>query len=182
MTAPLTLSLPEARRFHCKAVLLSARVPDVAAALRHHGYIQIDPINVCGRMQDLILRNRVQGYREGDLFRFLHGSEKARLPTEERQAFEHHLPHTHILVALPLEAWPYLLATMRHRTGTDSTWSGKLDDRESKLAGRILARWLSGAPWLPMMWTMINAPTTAGAARPRWPRPLCRSSSSMVAS
>lgn len=146
MTVPLSLSLSNARRFHCKAVLLGAMVPDVATALRHHGYIQIDPINVCGRMQDLILRNRVQGYREGDLFRFLHGSEQAPLPAGERQAFEHHLPHTHILVALPLEAWPYLLATMRHRTGTDSTWSGKLDDRESKLAERILAEMAERGP------------------------------------
>lgn len=139
MTAPLTLSLSDARRFHCRTVLLGAAAPDVATALHHHGYIQIDPINVCGRMQDLILRNRVQDYREGDLFRLLHGTADAPLAAESRQAFEHHLPHTHILTALPKEAWPYLLATMRHRTGTDSTWSGKLDDREAPLAAKILA-------------------------------------------
>ena len=36
-------------------------------ALDHLGYAQIDPINVTGRMHELILRNRVIGYREGAL-------------------------------------------------------------------------------------------------------------------
>jgi uncharacterized protein YcaQ len=53
---------------------LDAPLPDIAAALHHLGYVQIDPINVCGRMHDLILRNRLAGYREGDLMRHLHGT------------------------------------------------------------------------------------------------------------
>jgi uncharacterized protein YcaQ len=55
-------------------------VADVGAALAHHGYIQIDPINVCGRMHDLILRHRVTAYREGDLMRHLHGDGPPRKP------------------------------------------------------------------------------------------------------
>lgn len=126
-----------ARRFLRRAVLLDAPVPDIDTALAHHGYIQIDPINVCGRMHDLILRNRVQGYREGDLMRHLHGDADPR-PAAERTAFEHHLPDTHVLVAFPLTAWPHLLAAMRRRTRTHGAWSGKLTLRERQLATHIL--------------------------------------------
>src|SRR5690606_12518689 len=70
----LTVTPENARRFMRRALLLDQPVPDVATALAHHGYVQIDPINVCGRMHDLILRNRVSGYREGDLMRHVHGN------------------------------------------------------------------------------------------------------------
>ena len=39
-----------------RALLLDTPVPDVGAALAHHGYVQIDPINVCDRTADLMLR------------------------------------------------------------------------------------------------------------------------------
>lgn len=112
----------------------------VAAALAHHGYVQIDPINVCGRMHDLILRPRVKGYREGDLMRFLHGADEDERPQrpELRTAFEHHLPSTGILAALEAEAWPYLRRAMRERTRRTSAWSGRLTPREAELAKRIL--------------------------------------------
>lgn len=119
-------------------MLLDRPAPSIEAALAHHGFIQIDPINVCGRMHDLILRNRVAGYREGDLMRHLHGVSDDPHPPLRRTAFEHHLPGSNNLAAMPLDAWPYLLATMRLRTGHDSTWSGKLDERETKLAKSIL--------------------------------------------
>ena len=67
--APIDVSALAARRFMRRALLLDAPVPSLTDALAHHGYIQIDPINVCGRMHDLIARNRVVGYREGDLMR-----------------------------------------------------------------------------------------------------------------
>jgi uncharacterized protein YcaQ len=115
----------------------------VAAALAHHGYVQIDPINVCGRMHDLILRTRVAGYREGGLMRFLHGKADAAgggaLPAERRTAFEHHLPSTHILVALEAEAWPHLRRAMRERSRRAGAWSGRLTAREAELAKRIFA-------------------------------------------
>ena len=126
-----------ARRFLRRALLLDAPVADLGTALGHHGYIQIDPINVCGRMHDLILRHRVQGYREGDLMRHLHG-EVSPLPAAARTAFEHHLPDTHVLVAFPLDAWPHLLAAMHQRTRTHGAWSGKLTPRERDLAPHIL--------------------------------------------
>ena len=121
-----------------QALLLDTPAPTVTDALAHHGYIQIDPINVCGRMHDLIARNRVAGYREGDLMRYVHGDASV-LPADQRVAFEHHLPSTHVLVAFGLEAWPHLLATMRARTKRSGAWSGRLSPRERELAGHILA-------------------------------------------
>jgi uncharacterized protein YcaQ len=122
-----------------RAVGLDAPVADLAVALRHHGYIQIDPINIAGRMHDLILRNRIAGYREGDLMRHLHGPEGSSLVAETRTAFEHHLPDTGVLVAFPLEAWPHLLAAMRARTKRTGPWSGRLSPREKDLSARLLA-------------------------------------------
>ena len=145
MSPVLQVTPLAARRFLRRALLLDALVPDIATALSHHGYIQIDPINVCGRMHDLILRNRVQGYREGDLMRHLHGADEP-LPAAQRQAFEHHLPDTHVLVAFPLNAWPHLLAAMRLRTRTRGAWAGKLTPRERDLAVQLLAEITARGP------------------------------------
>lgn len=136
---PPAIDVPvsHARRFMRRALLLDTPAPSVGAALAHHGYIQIDPINVCGRMHDLIARNRVADYREGDLMRHLHGDDTP-LAAAERRAFEHHLPNTGTLVALGLEAWPHLLAAMRARTKRSGAWSGRLLRRETELANRIL--------------------------------------------
>ncbi|MDB6075258.1 MAG: hypothetical protein JWO89_2898 [Verrucomicrobiaceae bacterium] len=146
VSAPLRLSSADARRFHRRAVLLDAPAPGVGEALAHHGFIQIDPINVCGRMHDLILRNRVAGYREGGLMEYVHGPASSPLPAEQRTAFEHHLPHSSVLAVMGLEAWPYLLAAMRRRTTGDSSWSGKLDARQRPLAKAILAELAARGP------------------------------------
>jgi hypothetical protein len=135
---PLHLDPATARRFMRRALLLDAPAPDIATALAHHGYIQIDPINVCGRMHDLILRNRVQGYREGDLMRHLHGA-GGTLSARQRLAFEHHLPSERTLVALPLDAWPFLRAEMRRRAWQTGSWSGRLSPVQKKLSVRLLA-------------------------------------------
>ena len=58
-------------------------------------------------MESPVLRNRVAAYREEGLMHFLHGRDET-LNAEQRTAFEHHLPGSHILVAMPLEAWPHL--------------------------------------------------------------------------
>lgn len=135
---PLPLAVAAARRFARRALLLDAPAPDLATALAHHGYCQIDPLNVCGRMHDLILRPRVAGYREGDLMRHLHGSGPTPRPAAERTAFEHHLPTSHQLVAFPLAAWPHLLGAMRRRTRRAGAWSGRLSAREEALAAHLL--------------------------------------------
>jgi uncharacterized protein YcaQ len=145
---PPALVIPSAvaRRFARCALGLDAPFPDVAAALAHHGFIQIDPINVCGRMHDLILRNRVAGYRESDLTRHLHGANGAPLPAEKRLAFEHHLPDSHVLAAFPLEAWPHLLAAMHARSRRPGAWSGRLTPRERELAPHLLAEIAAHGP------------------------------------
>lgn len=139
MKAPLALTLAQARRFMIRATGLEGAFDQVSEALRHLGFVQIDPINVCGRMQDHILRHRVRGYREQDLMRHVHGE-------GPRQAFEHHLPDSSNLAALPLEAWPHLQRTMRERERGDSSWSGKLTPAERKLADRVLARITAEGP------------------------------------
>ncbi|HEY5228367.1 MAG TPA: crosslink repair DNA glycosylase YcaQ family protein, partial [Opitutaceae bacterium] len=136
-----SLSRLEARRFLRRAHLLDARAPDIASAIRHHGYVQIDPINVCGRMHDLILRNRVSGYQEGGLNRHIHGDvEGEGQHPSKRGAFEHHLPSTSILVAFPLESWPHLQSAMLARTRRTGAWSGRLTPREKEFSARILER------------------------------------------
>ena len=138
MPPALSVSQLDARRFARRAVGLDVAFPDIASALAHHGYIQIDPINVCGRMHDLILRNRVSDYRAGGLMRHIHGG-SATLTAGERTAFEHHLPDSAVLTAFPLDAWPHLLAAMHHRTQRDGAWSGRLTPDESALSKDILA-------------------------------------------
>ena len=96
-------------------------------------------------MHDLILRNRVAGYREGDLMRHLHGDAQC-LTVEQRTAFEHHLPDTNVLVAFRLDAWPHLLAAMHRRTRRPGAWSGKLTAREHELARHILAEMAERGP------------------------------------
>ena len=141
----LTVTPLAARRFLRRALLLDRPAPDIGTALVHHGYIQIDPINVCGRMHDLILRNRVAGYREGDLMRHLHGN-ATPLTAAQRTAFEHHLPDTHVLVAFPVAAWPLLLGAMRHRTRISGAWSGRLTPREKDFATTLLAEIAARGP------------------------------------
>ncbi|HNC22941.1 MAG TPA: crosslink repair DNA glycosylase YcaQ family protein [Opitutaceae bacterium] len=146
MSEVVTVSPLAARRFMRRALLLDSPAPDVAAALSHLGYVQIDPINVCGRMHDHILRLRVAGYREGDLMRHLHG-DGTPLAAERRLAFEHHLPTPQqILVAFPVTAWPHLLAAMHARTRRAGPWSGRLTPRERELAPSILAELAARGP------------------------------------
>ena len=46
LPAPLDVPVSAARRFMRQALLLDTPAPTVTDALAHHGYIQIDPINV----------------------------------------------------------------------------------------------------------------------------------------
>jgi hypothetical protein len=135
------VSAREARGFLRRAHLMDAKVPDIGTVLAHHGYVQIDPLNICGRMHDHILRNRVVGYTEGGLMRHIHGGGgQGRIAAERRVAFEHHLPSAQILVAFPLDAWPHLHSAMRARAKRQSAWMGRLTPREKEFAARILAR------------------------------------------
>jgi uncharacterized protein len=137
----------EARRFLRRVHWVDSPAPDIGTVLSYHGYIQIDPLNVCGRMHDHILRNRVAGYREGALMRHLHGDEGGKpLAAEKRTAFEHHLPSTDVLVAFPLDAWPFLHEAMRDRTRRQSGWLGRFTPRERDFAKRILEKVSESGP------------------------------------
>jgi uncharacterized protein YcaQ len=129
---PLACDREDARRFMRRATALDTPLPDVGSALAHLGFAQIDPINVCGRMHDLVLRNRVAGYREGDLQRHLHPERG------ERPALEHFLPGQGILAAFPVQDWRFLAPHARERARSDSGFSGKLDARQRRLARRVL--------------------------------------------
>jgi uncharacterized protein YcaQ len=132
MGSPIDVSRLAARAFHRRAVLLDAKARDVASALDHHGYVQIDPINICGRMHDLMLRNRVEGYREGDLHRHLYGG-------AARPGFEHYLPGAGILVAFPMSAWTFLPEATREWRLRRGMYERKLPARHEKVARFILA-------------------------------------------
>ena len=147
MPPALKLTPADARAFVHRALLFAAPSPDLDTALAYHGYVQIDPINVCGRMHDLILRNRVVGYREDDLMRHLHGEPDAPLAAGARTAFEHHLPSQQsILVAFALDAWPHLQTANRARRKHTGTWSGRLDARQRRLAEHILGEIAARGP------------------------------------
>ena len=139
--APLTVNARAARRFLRTALGLDAPHRDVAAALTYHGFVQLDPINVCGRMHDLILRNRVAAYCEHDLLRYAHGQAlngSSPLPPSRRTAFEHYVPRSGVLAVFPLEAWPYLAPAMEERARRPRGYAGRLSADEEVLAQRIL--------------------------------------------
>ena len=141
---PISLDIPTARRFALLTTGLVEPFSDVGTALEHHGFIQIDPINVCGRMHEHIARNRVSGYRQGDLHQHLHGiaddapTGTAVKPAQERTAFEHFHPGRIVLATFPADAWPYLCPIMKLRARSPGSWGGKLTAAEARLARRIL--------------------------------------------
>lgn len=131
----LAITQKQARRFALQRLGLVRPFHDVGAALRELAYVQLDPINVCGRMHDLILRNRVAGYAEGELLRFLHPGGGA-----QRQAFEHYVPGRGILVVFPMACWPLIAAvTAARRSGRSRTWPARrLTRAEETIADHVL--------------------------------------------
>lgn len=127
------ITTDHARRFLVQTLGLQKPFGSVAQALDELGFIQMDPINVCGRMHDLILRNRVDDYQEGDLLRHAYPG------SVEKAAFEHYLPKQGILVTFPFEAWPFLTRHMELRKKHRSGYTGKLSSAEEKVARYILA-------------------------------------------
>ncbi len=67
MGSPSHMTVRELRRRAVAQTLSPART--VSAAVRDLGFVQADPIQAPARAQDLILRQRVAGYRVGDLDR-----------------------------------------------------------------------------------------------------------------
>ena len=128
------ISREHARRFVLAATRLQSPGGQLEHVLRHLGYVQLDPLNVCGRMQDLILRHRVTGYRPGALLDYIHGTAgQAHAP---REGFEHYIPNKGILVAWPGEAYPWIRAHLQQSpaTGLRRTFTAQ----ERQLADWIL--------------------------------------------
>ncbi|MFA5263798.1 MAG: crosslink repair DNA glycosylase YcaQ family protein [Opitutaceae bacterium] len=129
----------------------------MGSALAHMGYVQLDPLNVCGRMHDLILRNRVIGYREGGLLSHVHRA--------SRPGFEHFLPGQGILVAFPREAWRFLIPHMQQRRAQVRGYAGRLSAEEERLAQCILAEIKERGPLL------SDDLAHYGSAKSAWGRP-----------
>jgi len=125
----LTTTPAACRKFLRRVLHLDQPHRTTDAAIRHHGYIQIDPIDVCGKMHDLILRNRVQNYQRDGLL-------KALYQRKDRAFFEHYVG---VLVALPIEDYRYLLPGMKARRTSDR-YSGALDADQKKMARKIIDR------------------------------------------
>jgi len=130
---PHTITLQQARRFALQRLGLVRPFGDVEAALRELAYVQLDPINVCGRMHDLVLRNRVAGYTEGDLLHFVHP--EAGMP---RRAFEHYVPGRGTLVVFPMAFWPHVAAVTASRRTGGPLAARRLTRAEEKIADRVL--------------------------------------------
>lgn len=98
-------------------------IDSVVAALDLLQYVQMDSINVCGRMHDLILWPRVVHYKPEDLYSVLYD--------EPRAAFEHYFPN---LSVLRLSDYRYFVPKMRK-----SEESYALTPEEALLAEDLLA-------------------------------------------
>ena len=141
----LTVSPSAARHFALSATGLVDPAGTIAEVIDHLGFVQIDPLNVCGRMHEHILRNRVAHYSEGDLHEYLYGVRddaplnQPTLSANQRTGFEHFHPGRGVLAVFPISDWPYFLAETARRARTPGSWMGKLTAPEKRLATRILA-------------------------------------------
>lgn len=117
-----------ARRFliHAFGLQQFQALPDVRAALDLLEFVQMDSINVCGRMHDLILWNRVREYHPAQLHALLYDP--------PRGAFEATFPN---LCVLPLRDYPHFVRAMRARVLTSD---------ESAVAERLIERLKAEGP------------------------------------
>lgn len=136
MRKTISVSQAAARRFLLQAFRLEQwqPLPDVSHALDALEFVQMDSINVCGRMHDLILWARVREYCPAWLDDLLY--------TTPRGAFEYPFPN---LCALPLRDYPYFVRAMRARAAVPGRW-GALTAEELPVAERLLARITAEGP------------------------------------
>jgi len=133
----VTVSPAAARRFLVRTLGLNGfqSLPDVGTALSRLEFVQMDSINVCGRIHDLVLWTRVADYSEQVLAQYLYD-------TSPRGAFEYYFPNLSIL---PLGEYPYFAAGMRRRAAAEGRW-GALTEAERPVAEKILALTDAGGP------------------------------------
>lgn len=129
---PLEITSTQAREFLLRATGLDHAWDSPAEAIQHMGYVQMDPIDVCGKMHDLILRNRIPNYRPDDLIRALY-------EPQPRELFDHYIPQRGILVALSVSDHRFIARAMQRRRKREG-YGGALDPAQQKLARDILRR------------------------------------------
>jgi uncharacterized protein YcaQ len=129
---PLEITATQAREFLLRATGLDHAWGTAAEAIQHMGYVQMDPIDVCGKMHDLILRNRISNYRPDDLIRSLY-------EPQPRDLFDHYIPQRGILVAMPASDHRFIVRAMQRRRKREG-YGGALDAAQQKLARVILRR------------------------------------------
>ncbi len=136
MSDVLQTEAAAARRFlvHSFGLQSPQSLPDVSTALDLLEFVQMDSINVCGRIHDLILWARVRNYQTLLLDDLLYGP--------ARRAFEYYFPN---LCALPLRDYPYFVRDMRARAATPGRWHGLLPE-EILVAARLLERLAADGP------------------------------------
>jgi uncharacterized protein len=106
MTSTRLLTLAQLRG---NAIARSLFTPTtLPAAFRKMAYVQADPIRAPSRAQDLILRLRVKGYRDGDLER-----RYPRLPVEEDALHNYGFLHRDLQALLHPRAIPHRLRIER---------------------------------------------------------------------
>ena len=120
---PVTIevSAVAARRFLIRAFALDKfqTLPSVPAALDRLEFVQEDSINICGRIHDLILRNRVADYTPAMLHQTLYNT--------PRQAFEFYFPN---LCVLPMRDYPHFRRRMLSLRETPGRWGGLTAEEE----------------------------------------------------
>ena len=125
----ISVSKEAARRFLVRSFALEGfqTLPHVSAALETLTVVQMDSINVCGRMHDLILWPRVRNYAPQLLHDELY---------EHRRAFEYYFPN---LSVLPESRYPLFVRTMQNRQATQGRWQG-LTEEEIPISEVLLAQ------------------------------------------
>ena len=128
--APLPVPALCARRFLIREFALDAppSLPTVSAVLERLEFVQEDSINSCGRIHDLILRNRIAGYAPEMLHQALYNTPRA--------AFEYYFPN---LCVLPMRDLPYFRRTMLSVRQPPGRWRG-LTAEEEPIAELLLTR------------------------------------------
>ncbi len=152
MTEPIFVTCEQARRFliHAFALTGGLSLTSVDAVLDRLEFIQEDSINVCGRMHDLILRNRIVNYAPS----LLHGA----LYQEPRTAFEYYFPN---LCVLPLRDYPYFRGAMLSRRMPAGCWGG-LTPEEEPVAKLLIEQIETNGPLRSRLTSVEHGHATSG--------------------
>jgi uncharacterized protein YcaQ len=126
--APVTLSLPDARRIWLRAQRLDEAEPfgsgpeATRAVVEHLGYVQIDTIHVIERSHHHILYTRIPRYRRADL---------QQAQTVDRSVFEY---WAHALAYIPTRDYRFFMREMRRQRTEPPRWFGTVTESDIRKA------------------------------------------------